>query len=454
MMRRYALALLATVAASAEAYGQNAGTFELSLFPHLSYWDKSLDFDQGRAGPGGRIGFHFTDHLAIEGEGAYVPTNTKGEDADVSYIPIRAKLAYNIHAGEHTGLILGAGYVYSKYGRDADFSDNGATVGVGLRLGLGDVTSIRIDSYVDYIPSPDNGDTEVINFGFQPGLSFMFGGSRGPRDRDADGVLDNIDKCPKTPAGDKVDATGCTVKDGDSDGVLDDTDACADTPAGDKVDEKGCSLPKDADGDGVTDDKDACADTPAGDKVDEKGCSLPKDADGDGVTDDKDECANTPAGQKVNEKGCPADTDGDGVTDDADRCPSTPAGVKVDAEGCQILFEEAKKTLILEGVNFETGKATLTPESEAILNGVAESLVANEEIKVQVGGHTDNTGTRAVNQRLSKARAETVRKYLVDHGVAADRLTAVGFGPSKPVATNRTAEGRAQNRRVELTRTN
>ena len=105
-------------------------------------------------------------------------------------------------------------------------------------------------------------------------------------------------------------------------------------------------------------------------------------------------------------------------------------------------------------MNFETGKAELTPESQTILDGVAESLVANDSIKVQVGGHTDNTGSAAVNKRLSAARANSVREYLVSKGVAADRLTAVGFGPTKPVASNRTAAGRAQNRRVELTRLN
>ena len=124
----------------------------------------------------------------------------------------------------------------------------------------------------------------------------------------------------------------------------------------------------------------------------------------------------------------------------------------MDEEGCQVLFEPTRKTLILEGVNFATGKAELTPESETILDGVAESLVANDSIRVQVGGHTDNTGSAAVNRRLSAARANAVRDYLISKGVAADRLTAVGFGPSKPVASNRTAEGRAQNRRVELTR--
>ena len=128
--------------------------------------------------------------------------------------------------------------------------------------------------------------------------------------------------------------------------------------------------------------------------------------------------------------------------------------MKVDAEGCQVLFEQAKKPLILEGVNFATGKAELTPESQAILDGVAESLVAHDDIKVQVGGHTDNTGSAAVNKRLSAARAEAVRQYLISKGVAADRLTAAGFGPSKPIASNKTAEGRSQNRRVELTRVN
>ena len=319
---------------------------------------------------------------------------------------------------------------------------------------------MRVNIYVDYIPSPENGVKENWNWGIQPGLSFLLGnrGAGKVRDKDADGVPDAADECKDTPAGDRVDARGCTVKDADNDGVLDDADQCADTPAGEGVDEKGCPLPKDADGDGVADPSDRCPSTPAGEQVDANGCSPKQlDADGDGVPNDADSCADTPAGEQVDAKGCPLPKDGDsdGVTDDKDRCPSTPAGVQVDEEGCQVLFEEGKKkTLILEGVNFETGKSELTPESEAILNGVAESLVANDEIKVQVSGHTDNTGSLAVNRRLSKARAEAVRQYLVDHGVAADRLTAVGFGPDRPVASNRTSEGRAQNRRVELTRTN
>lgn len=453
-MRKLALVLAATLGVASQVHAQRAGTIEVGVFPTIAYFDRTLHLNQGTAGPGVRLGYFFTDRLAVEAEGSWVPTNTP-DDLKVKYMPLHARLVYNIPAGEHVAVLVGAGYSLSRFRESVRLTDHGPGATAGLRLGLGDVTSIRINTFLDYIPSPDIGAPENWHWGIQPGLSFMFGGGpAGPRDRDRDGVPDDVDECRNTPEGDRVDARGCTVQDTDGDGVFDDVDACADTPAGEQVDAKGCPAPKDADGDGVNDDVDACADTPAGDEVDEKGCSLPKDADGDGVNDDVDACADTPAGEQVDAKGCPLpkDGDGDGVNDDADRCPSTPSGVEVDAEGCQVLFEPTKKTLILEGVNFETGQSTLTPESETILNGVAESLVANDSIRVQVTGHTDNTGSLALNRRLSLARAQAVRQYLISRGVAEDRLTARGLGPDQPVASNRTAEGRAQNRRVELQR--
>lgn len=180
----------------------------------------------------------------------------------------------------------------------------------------------------------------------------------------------------------------------------------------------------------------------------------PPDADNDGVVDTADACPNTPAGDVVDEKGCsrPKDADGDGVTDDNDKCPNTPAGTTVDVTGCAPVFRAGETVVELRGVTFETGKAVLTPDSRTVLDNVAASLVAHPDVRVEVAGHTDITGSRATNITLSKARANAVRAYLVDKGVPTERLTANGYGPDRPVASNKTPDGRALNRRVELRR--
>jgi len=212
----------------------------------------------------------------------------------------------------------------------------------------------------------------------------------------------------------------------------------------------------DSDGDGVPDGRDRCPDTPRGATVDASGC--PADSDGDGVYDGLDRCPETPRGARVDSRGCPIDSDGDGVFDGLDRCPDTPRGTKVDAQGCPEpakaapLFEGSKKSLVLEGVNFETNSATLTPASHAILDRVAQSLKDSPDVKVEIGGHTDSLGSAPHNMKLSAARAESVKKYLVSRGVDASRLVAKGYGKDRPIADNKTATGRARNRRVELTR--
>lgn len=139
------------------------------------------------------------------------------------------------------------------------------------------------------------------------------------------------------------------------------------------------------------------------------------------------------------------DSDGDGVIDRLDRCPGTPAGAKVDATGCLIA-----QVLILKNVNFEFDSAKLTPESTVILDQAAAALNKTPGKKVQVAGHTDSVGSNVYNQKLSQARAKTVRDYLVAQGVDAARLSSAGFGEEKPVADNSTDEGRSKNRRVEL----
>src|SRR5439155_1249606 len=229
------------------------------------------------------------------------------------------------------------------------------------------------------------------------------------------------------------------------------------TPLGATVDARGC--PTDSDKDGVYDGLDKCPNTPAGATVDASGC--PTDSDSDGVPDGIDQCPNTPAGVQVDPKGCPVDADGDGVPDDRDKCPNTPAGSKVDANGCIILFQPeivpgapgaapARPTLILRGVNFEWGRSALTRDSYAVLDQVAGSLLANPDIRIEIAGYTDNTGSAPLNVRLSEARAASVRAYLARKGVSPGRMVAKGYGASGFIAPNTTAAGRAQNRRVEL----
>ena len=231
--------------------------------------------------------------------------------------------------------------------------------------------------------------------------------------------------------------------DADGDGVPDATDRCPNTAAGVRVDFNGCE--GDNDYDGVSNSLDRCPRTPRGVPVDASGCSS--DADSDGVLDGFDECPNTPPGSTVNASGCAriSDSDGDGVVDSADACANTGKGVKVDGKGCAVA-----QTVVLEGVNFETGSDVLTASAKAVLDQQAAALKGQPGMAVIIGGHTDNRGAEAYNFNLSVQRAEAVRDYLIAQGIAGDRLTARGFGEAQPRASNDTAEGRQQNRRVEL----
>jgi outer membrane protein OmpA-like peptidoglycan-associated protein len=174
------------------------------------------------------------------------------------------------------------------------------------------------------------------------------------------------------------------------------------------------------------------------------------DSDGDGVGDGVDQCPGTQLGTAVDNKGCPkstaaTDDDGDGVANEGDKCPNTQRGLKVDDAGCVV----AQKTAI-QGVTFQPNSARLTPEGKQTLDGVAETLRAQEDLKVEIAGHTDNIGSDAYNTLLSQQRADAVRKYLVEKGIEESRMTAVGYGELEPVASNDTEEGRRANRRVEF----
>jgi OOP family OmpA-OmpF porin len=273
-------------------------------------------------------------------------------------------------------------------------------------------------------------------------------------DSDGDGVTDDLDACPDTPKGARVDATGCP-QDGDGDGVFDGIDKCPDTPRGATVDAKGC--PSDSDGDGVFDGIDQCPGTPKGSTVDAKGC--PADEDGDGVVDGIDQCPGTPKGATVDAKGCPSDSDGDGIWDGIDLCPNTPAGTKVDAKGCAVDVSQTETIFLDTGVIrtaailFDTDKATIKPESHKALTEIGNILVQWPQLKIEIGGHTDSSGGDAHNQTLSEARAKSVLDYLTTNfpKISASQYTTKGYGEGTPVADNATAAGRKENRRVEFT---
>lgn len=281
------------------------------------------------------------------------------------------------------------------------------------------------DGVVDYLDKcPDVPGSEAMN---------------GCQDKDKDGVADNEDNCPDVPGLARF--KGCPDSDGD--GVEDSRDKCPNSPGLDRFD--GCP---DTDGDGVEDSKDKCNDTPKGVKVDMNGCSS--DSDNDGVIDSEDKCPNTPTGIKVDAKGCPNDADGDGVIDSEDACPKVP-GLAVN-KGCPEKKVDVKKRLefAARGINFESGKAIITPTSFAMLDEVVSILNEYVDYNLKMGGHTDAVGRDDANLTLSQARVDAVKAYLASKGIASTRIVATGFGKTKPVASNANAVGRAKNRRVEL----
>jgi outer membrane protein OmpA-like peptidoglycan-associated protein len=246
-----------------------------------------------------------------------------------------------------------------------------------------------------------------------------------PTDRDGDGILDAKDQCPDEPEDFDgwQDEDGCPEPDNDADGVLDATDQCPNDP-------------EDRDG---FEDEDGCAEL---------------DNDKDGLNDSIDQCPSEAEDRDnfEDDDGCPdPDNDKDGFLDADDKCPIEPG---IAPDGCPKKYVNVvvtdKKIEIKQTVYFDTNKAKIKKVSFALLDEVAEALEDNPKIKIEVQGHTDSQGNDKFNLKLSQSRANSVRAYLIKAGVAPDRMTAKGYGENVMIADNRTAEGRAQNRRVEF----
>ena len=335
---------------------------------------------------------------------------------------------------------------------DATDIDMLASAGPGFRIPFGAQSplALRVDGrYLLNIgtESYQNRGDVFLSWEATAGLMYTIGG---PKDADLDGIEDEEDGCPEEAedVDNFEDYDGCPEADNDGDSILDADDACPNEAedADGFEDENGCP-DEDNDADGLLDADDTCPDEAGSEKA--AGCP---DADDDMLADSEDECPDE-AGA-LSAFGCP-DGDEDGVPDHRDECPEEQAPTmanKLRSSGCPAIVYIADNALIVtEKIEFSSGKATIRRASHGLLDKIGAVMTRYAGIKkIQVKGYTDSDGDDAMNLELSQARVDAVVAYLVDAGIAAERLEAKGYGEANPIGDNATADGKAMNRRVEF----
>ncbi len=402
------------------------------------------------------VGYEFSDYWAMRIGGAYgqfqhaylnnqsFTETIEDVDASIGYMDLIFKYPLSQHLEPYA--FLGGGDLYM----DLKMSDQnhfpflkygaGLTIKVFDRIGVwGEFSHSLV--YEDQDVVGQSGDKYRNNAMYAGGFSFYLGGF-GEKRSSASAQKSYRDAPPQVPREDILYDINGKPWDSDGDGVNEQQDQCSGTPAGIKVDTNGC--PFDQDQDGVFDYMDHCQNTGRYVTVDKFGC--PKDSDSDGVYDMEDHCPDTPGQAIVGINGCPTDSDADGVYDGLDQCPQTPKGMTVDEKGCPQLEESITFSL---NIIFKANSFDVDSKYFGELKELANMMKQYPKTRVVIEAHTDSSGDRMANLKLSQKRADSVRHYLIDHfKIDPFRIEAVGFGEEKPVADNGTKEGRVKNRRA------
>jgi OmpA-OmpF porin, OOP family len=422
-MRRIALSMATLALAAPGLAAQHASQFEAGAFAAYTHYDPAFAL-ANKLGGGVRLGYMFGAAFGIEGDVLFQPeygvTPPSGTPITLEPLIGSASLVFNVLHGDRLMVYALGGYSLLDFGTRAPyrFTDNAVHGGGGIRLFLTNRVAVRVEGRALYTPKTQytSGATTATHYVATAGLSVFHLGAPKPQAVAAatppppppPPPPPEPAKCPTPPAGTPVDSLGCALP------------VVAVAPAPPPPEPAKCPTP------------------PAGTPVDSLGCALP-----------------TPA--IVTPPPPPPPPPPPAVP----KCPTPPPGAQVDANGCLVLFAPEslraaapgappRPTLVLRGVNFETGRSALRRDSYTVLDAVAASLLANPEIRIEIAGYTDNTGTKFGNMRLSQARAAAVRAYLARQGVSPTRMVARGYGATGFVAPNTTPDGRAQNRRVEL----
>ena len=399
---------------------------------------------------GGRVGYGFLKVskllIGAEGELGFTPTEIRNTSTSVTNLALRAHAIATFDTGGRVqpfalfgfGSSMSFSDDESQLSNDQDFVWHG---GIGARVAIKNGFGVRLDARL-LLPPSSASTTVTDDYEILLGVYKNFGKIKAtkkeepvptepaaPADTDGDGITDDKDKCPNEAEDmDQFeDEDGCPDADNDKDGIPDTSDKC----------------PNKAESMNGVDDTDGCPET---------------DEDGDGLVGSADKCPTEPEDKDGFEDsdGCPdPDNDKDGVLDAQDKCPTTAETMNgyQDSDGCpDVLPKKIQKfTGVIKGIRFVTGSAKLRRSSFTVLRKVVKLMNEFPELRLEIGGHTDDRGKREMNVDLSQKRAESVKAYLVGKGIADARLQAKGFGPDKPIGDNKKWAGRAQNRRVEFT---